>query len=51
MEGRLSIIKAGIKLWITSLNSHFSSRKDSTTCGGRSEMAGVEIKVCNSHSE
>jgi hypothetical protein len=34
---------------MTSLNSHFGSSKDTTTCGGGSERARVWIKVCNLH--
>jgi hypothetical protein len=40
-----------VKVWITSLNSHFTPKESGTKCGGLLKIAKVWIKVCNSQSE
>ncbi len=37
---------ADVKVWITSLNSHFTSENLSTRWRGRSKRGRVWIKVC-----
>jgi hypothetical protein len=39
--------KGGSRLWITSLNSHFCSGDNGTTCWYGAKRARVWIKVCD----